>query len=74
MDNQQGSTVQHVELCSMLCGSLDVSGFWGRMATCMAESLSCSPETSITLLIGSSPIQKVQKENISRLLAGKKNS
>ena len=76
MDNQQGPTVQHMELCSMLCGSLGVSGLWGRMATCicMAESLSCSPETSTTLLIGDSPIQKVQKENISRLLVGKKNS
>ena len=45
MDNQQGPTAQHRELCSMLCGSLD--GVWGRMdtCTCMAESLHCSPET-----------------------------
>ena len=30
-DNQEGPTVQHMELCSMLCGSLDgrgVSGVW----------------------------------------------
>ena len=35
------------ELCSMLCGSLDGRGVWGRMATyiCMTESLRCSPET-----------------------------
>ena len=26
MDNQQGPTVQHMELCSMLCGSLDGKG------------------------------------------------
>ena len=47
MDNQQGPTVQHMELCSMLCGSLDGRGVWGRMDTCvcMTESLCCSPET-----------------------------
>ena len=31
MDNQQGPTVQHRELCSMLCSSLDGRGVWGRM-------------------------------------------
>ena len=68
MDNQQGPTVQHRELCLMSCGSLDGSGVWGRMDTCicMAESLSCSPETTTTLLIGDPPIQnkkfKVQGE------------
>ena len=31
MDNQQGLTVQHMELCSMLSGSLDGRGIWGRM-------------------------------------------
>ena len=41
MDNQQGPTVWHRELCSMSCGSLDERGVWGRMGTCicMAESL-----------------------------------
>ena len=59
MDNQQGSTVQHMELCSRLCGSLDGRGVGGRMDTCkcMAESLGCSPETIITFLIGYTPIQ-----------------
>ena len=39
MDNQQGPTVEHRELCSMLCGSLDGRGVCGRMDTriCMAE-------------------------------------
>ena len=39
--NQQGLTVQHRQLCSGLCGSLDRRGVWGRMDTsiCMAESL-----------------------------------
>ena len=54
MDNQQGPTVQHMELCSMLCGSLDGRGVWKRMdtCTCMAESLHCSPATITPLLIG----------------------
>ena len=40
-------------LCSVLCGSLDGKGGWGRMDTgrCMAESLNCSPETITTLFI-----------------------
>ena len=42
-----------MELCSMLCGSLDGRGVWGRMDACiwMAEPLHCSPETIATLLI-----------------------
>ena len=42
LDNQQGPTLQHRELCSMLCGSLDVRGVWGRVdaCMCMVESLS----------------------------------
>ena len=53
MDNQHVPTAQHGELCSMLCGSLDGRGVWGRMDTCiyMAEFFPCSPETIITLLI-----------------------
>jgi len=40
--------------CLRLYGSLDGRGVWGRVDTCicMAESLSCSPETVTTLLIG----------------------
>ena len=38
MDNQQGTTLKHMELCSMLCGSLDGRGVWGRMDTCMYMS------------------------------------
>ena len=39
--NQQGPTVQHRQLCSGLCGSMDGRGIWGRMDTSiyMAESL-----------------------------------
>ena len=53
MDNQQRPTVQHMELCSILHGSLDGRGLWGRMNTClcMAESLCYSPETIITLSV-----------------------
>jgi len=31
MDKQQGPTVWHMELYSVLCGSLDERGVWGRM-------------------------------------------
>ena len=50
LDNQQGSTVQHMEPYSMLCASPDRRGVWRRMDTCicMAESLRCSPETTIS--------------------------
>ena len=43
-----------MELCSMLCGSLDGRGVWERIDTyiCMTESLSSSHETVTTLLIG----------------------
>ena len=57
MNNQQGLIVQHMEVCSMLCGSLN--GDWGRMDTCiyMAESLCCSPKTVTALLISYMSIQ-----------------
>ena len=53
IDNQQGPTLQHRELCSNLCGSLDLGRVCGRMGTCtwMAESLRCLPETITTFLI-----------------------
>ena len=59
MDNQQGPTVSHRELCSMLCGSLDEKGVWRRMDAhiCVAELLCCSPKATITVLIGYTPIR-----------------
>ena len=64
MDNQQRPIVQHRELCSELCGSLDGSGAWGRTCVQMAECLFCSSETIITLLICYTPVQnrKVKKK------------
>ena len=46
-------TNKHVELFSMLCGSLNGKGVWGRMDTCicMAETLHCSPETATILFV-----------------------
>ena len=43
-----------MELYSMFCASLDASGVWGRLDTCvwMAKSLGCSPEATATMLIG----------------------
>ena len=42
-----------MELCSILHGSLDRRGIWGRIYTCVcvAESLCCSPETITTLFV-----------------------
>ena len=60
-----------MELFSMLCGSLDGRGTWGRMDTyvCMAESLCCPPETITTLLISYTPTQnsklKKKKSTVS---------
>ena len=68
MDNPQKPIAKHMELCSMLCGSLDERQVWGRMDTCicMTESLHCSPET-----ISYTPIQnkkvKVKKKSMSFL-------
>ena len=52
--------IWHMKLYSILCGSLDGKGVWGRMDTCicMAKSLLRSPETITILLIGYTQIQK----------------
>ena len=52
-DNQKSLTVQHRELCLMLCGSLDGKGVQGRMDACIykAESFCCPLEIITTLLI-----------------------
>ena len=57
MNNQQGPTVLHRELCSMLFGSLDGRGVSRRMDTCMCmtKSLCCPPETVTALLIAYAP-------------------
>ena len=59
MDNQQGPTVRHRELCSMLRVCLDGKGVWGKIHTytCTIESFFCPRETITTLLIGYTPIQ-----------------
>ena len=59
MDNQQGPTVEHRELCSMLHGNLDGRGVCRRMDTCicMTEFLCYSPEIITTLLKGYTLVQ-----------------
>ena len=63
--NQQGPVVWHMEFCSKLCASLDGQGAWGRMdkCMCMADSVFCPPETTTTLFIGCTLIQKVQNRS-----------
>ena len=58
MDNQQESTVEHLEFCLMLRGRLDGRGSCRETdaCVCMAESLRCSLETITTLLIGYTPV------------------
>ena len=73
MDNQEGPTIQHMELCSVLFGSLHWRGVWERMDTCihgcMAECLYCSPETITTLLISYTPTKnKTLKKNTTLFL------
>ena len=78
VDNQQGPTVQHMELCSVLCGSPDGRGVQGRMdtCTCIAESLCCPPKTIITLLISYTPTQnkKVFKNQQADIYPSSKNT
>ena len=53
MDNQQGPTVQQMELSSMLHGSLDGWGVWGRVdtCTCIVETLHYPPESITELFV-----------------------
>ena len=65
MDNQQGPTyhIAHGTLLNVMCQP-GWEGGLGRMDTCicMAESLSCSPETTTRLLIGCTPIQSRKRQ------------
>ena len=75
MDGQQGPTVQHRELCSVLCGSLHERGVWGREDTCiwMAGSLCWAPETIIALLISCTPISNKKFLKILEVIAVTEN-
>ena len=57
---QQGPTVYHRELCSILCGSVDGKGIEWNMDTC--KSLGCSPETITILLIGYTSIENWRRQ------------
>ena len=52
-----------MELYSMLCGSLDGRGVWGRMDTCvcMVECFCCSPETVTKLFVNQLYLKRKQK-------------
>ena len=62
---------QHGVLCSVLRASLDGRGVLGRMdaGMCMAESLSCSPETVTPLLTGCTPTQNNRKNRVGGSLS-----
>ena len=60
--------IEYRDLCSVLCGSRDGRGVWGRRDTCicMVESLCCPPKTiTTTLLIVSTPISN---KSITKIL------
>ena len=61
VDHQQRASIWHRGLCSVLCGSLDGKGVWGRMdiCKCMTELLCSPPETITTFLIHCSESRSV---------------
>ena len=65
MESQQGPSVQRRQLCSVLRGSLDARGLWGRMdpCTCTVESLCFPPETITTVLVGCAPEGEMHGES-----------
>ena len=70
MENQQGPAVDPKELCSASRASLDGRGAGGvDPGMCVAECLRCSPETAVTLLVGSAP-HKIKRLSGSVLGAG----
>ena len=46
--NQEGPTIQHKELCSILPNSLNGKRIWKRTDTCITELLRYTPETTTT--------------------------
>ena len=58
------------KLCSILCGSLDGRGVWGRMDTriCIAELPCCSHKISTTLLIDYTPIQNKKLKDSKKIV------
>ena len=57
-----------MELCSMLCGSMDGGG--GDTCLCVVESLCCSPESIITLLISYTQVQNKKFKRKKKYLKG----
>ena len=55
-DDQEGPTVEHRELCSMLCGSLDGGESGGEWIHVYVWLGPCARETITTLFIGYTPI------------------
>ena len=60
INNQQGPSRQHREVCSVLCNNINGKRIFKRMDMCMCRTESlfcpCIPETNTTLLINYTPI------------------
>ena len=57
MDNQQGPTVEHMELCSVFVAAWMGWDEGEDTCVCTAESLHYSLESSTALLISCAPLQ-----------------
>ena len=72
MDHQQGPTVYHRGLCSVLCGSLDGRRAWGRMETWLSPyAVHLEPSQHCYLVTFQYKIKssiKKNLKNINRLL------
>ena len=55
VDNQQGPTVQHGKLCSVLCGSPKGKGVWGEWMRGSMRGSACCPPEAITALLMAVP-------------------
>ena len=68
MDNQQGPTVWHRELFSVLCDGLYRERIFKKkkvdICVCTTDSFCCTPETNTTLLINCSNIKQKCKPEI----------
>ena len=69
--NNNYSTLKNRELCSIFCSKVNGKRIWKRINTCVCitESLCCTPETNITLLIN----YKIKQKSFKTFKKNKQN-
>ena len=50
VDEPQGPTVEHRDLCSISCDKPSWKRIWTRMDLCVTKSLGCTAERNVTKL------------------------